>query len=650
MLCGTHLPDGRRGLGQRSYGVLGCGQCAVGDQAVHRMQQLADLVRRVGAHRQQIGVEERQVLAERVEVDTGVLVDVAFADLHETAVEGQEVEPRPLRRSGQRVEHDVDTVTVGVAADLLCEIRCPRVVHMLNAHCAQKLAPIMTTGGGEDLRSGIACDGDRRLSDTTGRGMNQHAVTRFDPGKIMKAVPRGGVCGGYRGGRHRGQGLRQWRSESCIAGDERAPPCRISDDADPVTDLEVIDVGPDCGHHPCEVHTESLARPVGGEVLPEREQHIGEVHAGGLDRHFDLPGLRLLAARGDELEGVQITGGADGQPHAVAFGVDGGGAPFIRPQRTSVQSGGVPGTVAPRGGVLIGSAEQLRGHRCAVGVGVDVDLGGPQRGVLGADDAQQAGDPAVVEIDRVARGDVECVTGDHVEARRLTLGIRKFACDGDQRCDEVACTIQALRVGFACSRRSDHRDTPQRSSAGVGLEEGAGELRSSCCPALGTPGGHRIAKLPGEPVAVIGGDQQPGARIGAGRGGWGWLLIPADGEQALREDAIAFAVLGLLGAHLQAGGVQHHLAVGVHDVEVRFDSAGIRRDHPDQAVPGVPAGTDPAQAGDAERKQQSALGLAGGAHGGGHRLEAGVQQCRVDAVPRLLRSDVAGQRHFGEQC
>ena len=69
--------------------------------AVDRAQQIADLAWRLGAHQQQVGIEEGQVLAEWVEVDAGVLVDVAFADLHETSVEGQQFQSGPLRRSGQ---------------------------------------------------------------------------------------------------------------------------------------------------------------------------------------------------------------------------------------------------------------------------------------------------------------------------------------------------------------------------------------------------------------------------------------------------------------------------------------------------------------------------------------------------------------------
>ena len=137
VLSGAHLTDGGAGLGQGSHGVLRRRQRAIGDRRVNRPQQVANLVRRTGAHQQQIGVVERQIAAERVEVDTGVLVDVALTDLHEATIEGQQLQPRPLGDPGQGVQHDVDTVTVGVTADFISEIRCPRVVYTGDTHRAE---------------------------------------------------------------------------------------------------------------------------------------------------------------------------------------------------------------------------------------------------------------------------------------------------------------------------------------------------------------------------------------------------------------------------------------------------------------------------------------------------------------------------------
>ena len=51
---------------------------------------------------------------EREELQPGVGVDVASADLHESSTDGQHFQPGPLCGAGQGVEHDVDAVPVGV--------------------------------------------------------------------------------------------------------------------------------------------------------------------------------------------------------------------------------------------------------------------------------------------------------------------------------------------------------------------------------------------------------------------------------------------------------------------------------------------------------------------------------------------------------
>ena len=61
---------------------------------------------------------------EREELQPGVGVDVASTDLHESSADGKHFQPGALCGAGQGVEHDVDAVAVGVAADLLGELRC----------------------------------------------------------------------------------------------------------------------------------------------------------------------------------------------------------------------------------------------------------------------------------------------------------------------------------------------------------------------------------------------------------------------------------------------------------------------------------------------------------------------------------------------
>ena len=123
------------------------------------------------AERQQRQVDgvEREVAPEREEPQPGVAVDVAFADLDESSTERQQFEARALGGAGDRVEHDVDAIALGVTAYQVGELHASRVVNMLNAHVAQQLSTLLAAGGGEDLGSRGAGDGDCRLPHAPGR-------------------------------------------------------------------------------------------------------------------------------------------------------------------------------------------------------------------------------------------------------------------------------------------------------------------------------------------------------------------------------------------------------------------------------------------------------------------------------------------------
>ena len=69
---------------------------------------------------------------------------------------------------------------------------------MLDSHVAQQLSTIFAARGSEDLGSRGAGDRDRRLAHAAGRGVDQHPVSRSDPGLIVQAVPGGGGRGGHR--------------------------------------------------------------------------------------------------------------------------------------------------------------------------------------------------------------------------------------------------------------------------------------------------------------------------------------------------------------------------------------------------------------------------------------------------------------------
>ena len=128
---------------------------------------------------------EREVAPEREEPQPGVAVDVALADLDEASTERQQFEARALGGAGDRVEHDVDAVPLGVTAYLIGELGAAGVVNVLNTHVVQQLSTLLAAGGGEDLGSRGAGHRDRRLPHAPGRGMDQHPITAGDAGQLV---------------------------------------------------------------------------------------------------------------------------------------------------------------------------------------------------------------------------------------------------------------------------------------------------------------------------------------------------------------------------------------------------------------------------------------------------------------------------------
>ena len=374
-------------------------QLAVGGKPVHRAQQVADPLRVTLRHQRQIDVVEREVATEREQPQPGVAVDVALADLDEPSAEGQQFQPGALCGAGQRVEHDVDAVSVGVAADLLGELDAARVVDMLDTHVAQQCSPLLAAGRGEDLGSRGAGDRDRRLPDAAGGGVDQHLVAGADPGQIVQAVPGGGVRGGHRGRLVVGQARRQRRGQAGVTGDERGPATVGGHAADVVTDLVVGDVGPDRGHHAGEIDAQLRRCPVEAGVPAERDQDVGEVDAGRGDRDLDLSGpggTRSNAANSivSRSPGVRI---CRRMPSCGV--VHDGGSPLLGAQRCRAQARRVPLAVAPGGLVLVRAAAAVgvpaARRRCRSSTSIWVAR---RCGYLGADHPQQAAQPALLEI------------------------------------------------------------------------------------------------------------------------------------------------------------------------------------------------------------------------------------------------------------
>ena len=311
------------------------------------------------------------------------------------------MDPGKLCGAGQGVEHDVHAIAVGVSADLLGEIGASRIVDMLNTHVVQERSPLRAAGRREDRRSRGAGDRDRRLSHATGRGVDQHLVTGPDPGEVMQAVPGGGIRGGNRGGLCVGQVRRQRRGQAGVTGDECAPATVGGYAPDMVADPVIGDIRPNRRHHAREIDAQLRQLSVDAGVSAERDQDIGEVDAGCADSDLDLPRPWLDPVERDELHGLQVAGGANPQPHTVVLAVDDGGSPLLGAQRGGAKARGEPRAVSPGGLVLVRAGQQLARHQLGVGLLVDVDLGGAQLRMLGANRPQQAAQSALFEIDDI---------------------------------------------------------------------------------------------------------------------------------------------------------------------------------------------------------------------------------------------------------
>ena len=263
------------------------------------------------------------------------------------------------------------------------------------------MSTLLAAGGGENLGSRGAGDGDCRLSHAAGPGVDQHLVPGPDAGQIVKAVPGGGVRGGHRGRLLVGQAGRQGDGQACVAGDEGGPAAVGAQTPDMVADLVVGDVRPDRGHHPGEVGAQLRQPPVEGGVTAERDQHVGEVDAGRADRDLDLARSRRNPFAGNEFHRLQITGRPDLQTHPVVLMVGDGGVPLLGAKRSGGQARRIPLAVPPGGLVLLGPAEQLPRQLLGIGGFVHIDLGGAQMRMFDADHPHQTPQPSLLQVGSV---------------------------------------------------------------------------------------------------------------------------------------------------------------------------------------------------------------------------------------------------------
>ena len=228
-------------------------------------------------------------------------------------------------------------------------------------------------------------------------------------------------------------------------------------------------VRPDRSDHTGKVDAQLRLAGV-ARVPTHRHQHIGEVQAGCGDRNLDLtrPGCRP-GERG-QFHGLQLAGRADLQPHAFAGVVDDGGVALLGSKWRRVQVSRVPLLVAERGFVLVRSEQQLLRDQLALGGIVDVDLGGMQGWMLGADYPEQAAQTGLLEVRTVTGHNSLGAARDDVESRHLASGLGKIANDPDQFANVLTGPLRKLLREAAGPRSGHHDHVPEATLCQIRLQ------------------------------------------------------------------------------------------------------------------------------------------------------------------------------------
>ena len=202
--------------------------------------------------------------------------------------------------------------------------------------------------------------------------------------------------------------------------------------ADPVADLVVGDTGPDGGHHPGEIHAETLALPVHGEVLTEGEQHSAKLILEALTATSICPGWwRLRSA---------VTNSRVSRSPGVRMSrrIPSCSVSTVVVRRSSGRSGLCPSRAAyhePCRHAVSSSSDPLSNSLATLSPSVCASTSiwvGRSGGCSAPMTRNRPRHAALVEIDRVAQRHRLCAAGDDIQPRRFALGVRQFPRDADE--------------------------------------------------------------------------------------------------------------------------------------------------------------------------------------------------------------------------
>ncbi len=166
---------------------------------------------------------EGGVLPQGPQGDAAVLIDVAFADLDETAELREAREAHGNGLGGERVEDHVDALAIGEFHDRFRKISATRVDHVFHSEDFEQGALRGTARAGDDFRAEMMRDLDRRHADATRTRVNENTLARLQLRDGVEGVPRGHENDGQGRGFFEGESLPESPAHHPPAPSNRSP-------------------------------------------------------------------------------------------------------------------------------------------------------------------------------------------------------------------------------------------------------------------------------------------------------------------------------------------------------------------------------------------------------------------------------------------
>ncbi len=485
-------------------------QRAALEQCQQLRQHLADPLR-PGVHH-----VERRVRHARMGLGHLVRVpDVGLAHLDEPATGPRQPQRRVHELPGQAVQHHVQPGPVRGPGEDLLELRGAGGGDALGGHTQMTNGlPLGLTCGREHLRPQMLGELHRGHAHTTGRGMDQHRLARFQPCQIDQRVIRGQIDDRH-GCRLRVRPAGRDPRQHAPIGDGRGAEPTVQQTHHPVADSPV--------RHPrtdLQDHTRALVaqQPGVAGIHVQHMEHITEIDARRPDGHPDLPRAQRCRAFGYQGDAVQPALGRDVHPP--------GGARTRRrhqhPARVHPHHTRQPGAAFPHGD-LAGVRPRESGGEDLVRLPRAVDVGErePAR-VLAHRRPHQSPHPGT--------GEIEC-------PRSAVLGPHAHGAGGQHHQPRSGEVFVSQPRADRC-QHTGHR-VADRVAGGVegehdGVRDGrAGIERGDQCVQVGVCGGPRDT---GAQPSVT--EHRPGAWLRESGGGSGGGLDPVEAEQAVPDRGV----------------------------------------------------------------------------------------------------------------